>query len=152
MQREKDAMTATFDFILTRPEEEYAALLAAVEGFAIQRGLTDAVRYRLGLVIDEMVANCIEHGACVENQGIRVGVTDLEQEVEIEIIDSGPPFDPTAHAADTCRNGNVKVGGVGLCLICNLSAKITYARRGEANHTRITIDKRTQEQSCTSKK
>lgn len=147
-------MTATFDFILARPEEEYAALLAAVEDFAMERGLTDAVRYRLGLVIDEMVANCIEHGACVENQGIRVSITDLEQDIEIEIIDAGPAFDPTAHAAATCRNGNgnVKVGGVGLCLICNLSTKITYARRGEENHTRITIDKRTQEQPCNSTK
>ena len=146
-------MTASFDFTLTRPAEEQAELLAAVDDFAVRRGLTDAVRYRLGLVIDEMVANCIEHGACADqDQGIRVGITDRETEIEIEIVDSGPRFDPTAQAAVSCRNADVKVGGIGLCLVCNLSAEVAYVRRGQANHTRITLDKSTQEQTCNSTK
>ena len=153
MQREKDAMTASVEFTLTRPAEEQAELLAAVEDFAVRRGLTNAVRFRLGLVIDEMVANCIAHGACAgQDQGIRIDVTDRENEVEIKIVDSGPRFDPTAQAAASCRNGDVKVGGIGLCLVCNLSAEVAYDRRGDANHARITLDKSTQAQTCNSTK
>jgi len=145
-------MIAKFDFALNRPEEDQAELLAAVEEFADALGLPPSVRYRLGLVIDELVSNCIAHGARPgEDRGIRVGISDSGDDMTVEIVDSGPPFDPTAHASRKClQPGDVKVGGMGLCLVRNLATRMEYSRFDGFNRTRITIAKSIQENACTS--
>ena len=145
-------MIAKFDFALNRPEEDQAELLAAVEEFADALGLPPSVRYRLGLVIDELVSNCIAHGARPGgDRGIRVGVTDGSEAVTIEIVDAGPPFDPTTHAIRKCpADEDVRVGGMGLCLVRNLATRMEYSRFDGFNRTRITIAKSIQENACTS--
>lgn len=145
-------MNQRFDFSLTRPEEEHPALLDAVEAFAAELGLDAAMRFRLGLVIDEMVANCVEHGPGPgQERAIRVEVVDNAHCIAVEITAIGPPFDPTRHEFSACRDtDDIRIGGVGICLICNLAAEVTYSRRGNANHTRIVLEKPTQEPACNS--
>lgn len=147
-------MIAKFDFALNQPEEDHAGLLAAVEEFAAALGLPAPLRYRLGLVIDELVANCIAHGARPGgDRGIRVGVTDGSEAVTIEIVDAGPPFDPTTHAIRKCpADEDVRVGGMGLCLVRNLAARMEYTRRDGFNRTMVALAKSPQEQACTSTK
>lgn len=147
-------MIAKFDFALNRPEEDHAELLAAVEEFAAALELPAFLRYRLGLVIDELVANCIAHGARPgEDRGIRVGVTDGRDALAIEVVDAGPPFDPTAYSVRKCpAGGDVKVGGMGLCLIRTLAATMEYSRRDGFNCTLVTLAKCPQEKACTSTK
>ena len=147
-------MLAKFDFALTSPEEDHAMLLQAVEEFADALAYPPPLRYRLGLVIDELVSNCIAHGARPgQDRGIRVGITDGEDSLTIEVVDSGPPFDPTTHTVRKClEDGDVKVGGMGLCLVRNLAAHVDYSRRDGLNHTRVTLAKSIQEPPCTSMK
>ena len=147
-------MIAKFDFALNRPEEDHAELLAAVEEFAAALGLPEQLRYRLALVIDELVANCIAHGARPgEDRGIRVGVTDGREAVTIEIVDAGPPFDPTSHAIRKCpADEDVWVGGMGLCLVRTLAARMEYTRRDGFNRTLVSLAKSHQEKACTSTK
>lgn len=147
-------MIAKFDFALNRPKEDHAELLAAVDEFAAALELPAPLRYRLGLVIDELVANCIAHGARPgEDRGIRVGITDGRDALTIEIVDAGPPFDPTAHSFRKCSaGGEVKVGGMGLCLVRTLSARMEYSRLDGLNRTLITLAKCPQEKACTSTK
>lgn len=147
-------MIAKFDFALTSPEEDHAELLQAVEEFADALGLQPSIRYRLGLVVDELVSNCIAHGARPgEDRGIRVGITDGGEDMTVEVVDSGPPFDPSAQAIRKCLpEGDVRVGGMGLCLVRNLSVGMDYARQGGMNRTRVTLAKNIQENTCTSTK
>ena len=147
-------MIAKFDFALTNPEEDHAVLLQAVEEFADALGLQPSLRYRLGLVVDELVSNCIAHGARPgEDRGIRVGITDGGEDMTVEIVDSGPPFDPTAHANRKClQEGDVKIGGMGLCLVRNLASSMGYVRQDGMNRTRVTLAKNIQENTCTSTK
>jgi anti-sigma regulatory factor (Ser/Thr protein kinase) len=143
MQREKDAMTARFEFTLARPKEEQAELLEALERFARQRGLCPALRYRLGLVVDELVANCIAHGASPgQDLAVRVAVEDGGEAVDIEIVDDGPEFDPTSHPVSRCPDkGPARVGGMGLCLVRTMAAGIAYSREQSVNRTRVTLRK-----------
>jgi anti-sigma regulatory factor (Ser/Thr protein kinase) len=147
-------MIAKFDFALTNPEEDHAVLLQAVEEFADALGLQPSLRYRLGLVVDELVSNCIVHGARPgEDRGIRVGITDGGEDITVEIVDSGPPFDPTVHANRKClHEGDVRIGGMGLCLVRNLASGMGYVRQDGMNRTRVTLAKNIQENTCTSTK
>lgn len=147
-------MTASFDFTLVRPTEEQAALLAALERFCEQRTLLPALRYRLGLIVDELISNCIAHGTVPgQDTTIRVFVTDLENTVVIEIIDAGPRFDPSTHPISRCpEKGPAAIGGMGLCLVRNLAADFTYTRGQSSNHLRITLAKDSQEPECNSRK
>lgn len=136
-------MTARFEFALARPKEEQAEMLDALERFARQRGLCPALRYRLGLVVDELVANCIAHGARPGHDlTVRVAVEDGDESVGIEIVDDGSEFDPTRHPVSRCpEKGPARVGGMGLCLVRNMTADIAYSREQSANRTRITLRK-----------
>jgi anti-sigma regulatory factor (Ser/Thr protein kinase) len=154
MPGEKDAMTSGFEFSLNRLEDDQQNLLAALEEFARARALPDALRYRLGLIVDEIVSNSLTHGRSRgEDCSVSVVVTDGEEDVVVEIVDTCPPFDPTAHAVERCTGeGEVHVGGVGLCLVRNLAARMDYARSQGCNRTRITICKNMQENACNSTK
>jgi anti-sigma regulatory factor (Ser/Thr protein kinase) len=154
MAGEKDTMGARFDFTLTRLADEHPELLAALENFAKSRSLPAAVRYRLGLIVDEIVSNCITHGSSLgRNCGVNVTVTDGDEDIVVEIADSCPPFDPTSHTPHTCREGgNIAVGGMGLCLVRKLSAHMDYDRSEGRNRTRITLRKNIRENACNSTK
>jgi anti-sigma regulatory factor (Ser/Thr protein kinase) len=154
MKREKDAMPAQIEFTLTRPEEEYAALLASIEAFGEDQAWPAALRYRLGLVVDELVSNCINHGTPPgQDTIIKVCIKNRDYEVVIEIDDTGPAFDPTSHPISRCSDsGPVHVGGMGLCLVRNLVSSIVYSRLKSSNHIRVAIAKKTQEQECNSAK
>ncbi len=136
-------MTDRFEFALASPKEEQAEMLDALERFARQRGLCPALRYRLGLVVDELVANCIAHGARPgRGLAVRVAVEDGEEAVGIEIVDDGPEFDPTSHPVSRCpEKGPAQVGGMGLCLVRNMAAGIAYSREKSVNRTRVTLHK-----------
>lgn len=136
-------MTTRFEFAMASPKEEQADMLDALERFARQRGLCPALRYRLGLIVDELVANCIAHGARPgRDLAVRVAVEDGEVSVGIEIVDDGPEFDPTSHPVSRCpEKGPDQVGGMGLCLVRNMAADIAYSRDKSVNRTRITLSK-----------
>ena len=154
MKREKDAMSAQIEFTLSRPEEEHAALLASIEAFGEDQALPAALRYRLGLVVDELVSNCIDHGTRPgQDTTITICVKNRDYEVVIEIDDNGPEFDPTTHPVSRCsESGPVHVGGMGLCLVLNLVSSIVYSRLKSSNHIRVAIAKKSQEQECNSAK
>lgn len=147
-------MTARFDFSLNRPEDDQQNLLAALEEFARARALPDALRYRLGLIVDEIVSNSLTHGKSRgQDCEVSVVVTDGEEDMIVEIVDTCTPFDPTAHTLERCaKHGDVRIGGMGLCLVRNLAARMDYTRSGGRNRTRLTISKNMQEKACNSTK
>ncbi len=154
MQRENGSLSAQLDFTLSRPEKNQAELLAAIERFAVRLALSEALRYRLALIVDEVVTNCIVHGACNgKDHTIRVHILDRESELIIEISDTGCPFDPTSHPEPRCPEGEpVLLGGAGLCLVRRLANGIQYTRSRDHNHLLISLNKAKQENACSFKK
>lgn len=145
-------MTQKIGFLLRRPAEQLSELLAAIETFGIAHDLNAALRFKLGLLVDELVANCIAHGAEPgSDMSIRVEVEDADNELHLRIQDSGPAFDPTTHPLTRCpESGPVQIGGMGLCIVRNLASSVSYARVGDRNHLRITLHKNTGEKECSS--
>jgi anti-sigma regulatory factor (Ser/Thr protein kinase) len=149
-----DSGSAQFNFTLSRPENDQAALLAAVEQFGVKNALPDALRYRIGLIVDELVTNCIAHGACTgKNQTVQVSISNKKDELVIEITDSGLPFDPTTHPLPLDPESEpMRVGGVGLCLVRRLTDKMQYTRNDNRNHVVISLDKTKRENACSLKR
>ncbi len=154
MQSEKNGISARFEATFSRPEENHAAILAAVEQFGLERALNQWLRYRLGVIIDELVMNAIMHGGCTgENQTVSVTVFDRANEVLIKIIDTGLPFDPTILVSRCLDEGSqIPIGGVGLCLVRRLADRMQYRREKGRNHLVISLNKTQMEDVCSLKK
>lgn len=152
-------MTTRFDFALNCPEHDHAGLMRAVEQYADELALSASVRFRLLLLIDEIVSNSLQHGQTPgdpANPGcsaepVRIAITDHDAGLTIEITDNGPPFDPAAHPAPSYDGQTPpKIGGMGLCLIRKMAASLRYERLDGRNHVRITLTKEPEENRCCS--
>lgn len=148
-------MSARFEYTLARPEKKHAALLAAVERFSLKRNLSQALRYRLSVIIDELVINAIMHGGCCgENQTLSVSILDQPTELIIKIIDTGSPFDPTRPLLPRCpeKGRPVPIGGVGLKMVQHLADRIHYCRHDDRNVILLSLNKNKPEAVCSCKK
>ena len=143
MTGEKNAVAARIELVIDQSRCDQTILLAAIDDFAAARALSETLRYRLGLIVDELITNCIVHGACLSRgNDIRVTVEDSENELIVEIIDSGQTFDPTATSLPQCpQTGRVAEGGVGLSLVRRLAEGGHYNRRDNRNHLRLSLKK-----------
>ena len=142
MRKKQGTTTDQLEFTLSPPEKDQAALLAAIEQFGIEQGFVEAFRYRLGLIVDELVTNSTVHGACSgADQTVKVHIVVHENDLVIEIIDTGLPFDPTTHPLQHCcpQDGPVSIGGAGLSLVRRLADQIHYRRSNGHNHLVITL-------------
>jgi serine/threonine-protein kinase RsbW len=124
-----------FEFTLVPPEKDQPALLAAVERFAADAGLSPALRYRLGLIVDELVSNSIIHGCCRgPDKKVQVAIEYQQHTLRIQIVDPGPAFDPTSQADPCLSVERPTVGGVGLSLVRHLVDEFHYTRKKGCNH------------------
>lgn len=149
-----DDLPARFEITFSRPEDNHAALLVAVEQYGRERGLNQVLRYQLGVIVDELVMNSIMHGGCTgENHTLSVGIIDHPNELLVEIIDSGLPFDPTALVSRCPRDTlQISIGGVGLCLVRRFADCMKYTRTKNRNHLRLSLNKTKTEDVCSLKK
>ena len=155
MQKKQGDTTGQIEFTLSPPEKDQAALLAAIDQFGIEQGLLESFRYRLGLIVDELVTNSTVHGTCSgADQTVKVYIAVHESNLVIEIVDSGLPFDPTTHPLPHCcpQDGPVSVGGAGLSLVRRLADQIHYSRSNDHNHLVITLNTVKKESACSLKK
>lgn len=155
MQKKQRKTTDQLEFTLSPPEKDQAALLAAIEQFGIDHGFLESFRYRLGLIVDELVTNSTVHGTCIgAGQTVKVNIAVHDNDLVIEIVDTGLPFDPTTHPLQHCcpQDGPVSVGGAGLSLVRRLADQIHYSRSNDHNHLVITLNTVKKESACSLKK
>jgi serine/threonine-protein kinase RsbW len=146
-----DVKPARFEYFCTRPDQHHKALLAAVEQFAEERALEQRLRYHLGVIVDELVMNCITHGGCSgENHSLSVTLDDEPKLVALCLVDSGRPFDPASHPLPNCpkTEKDVSVGGVGLCLVRRFCDDLQYTRTEDHNEVRLFLYKTKTEDLC----
>lgn len=88
------------------------------------------------MVVEEWVANVVEHGGASPETLIGLDLTSEGDRVRIAVSDAGQPFDPTtvAFAGPNPQRG----GGAGLAMIASLCRIAGYARQGGRN--RLTLE------------
>jgi len=105
--------------------------LLVTRAFAARSGLGGTASDHLAMVVEEWVANVVEHGGPRAGSRIALRLQRGEGLVRLSFSDAGRPFDPraAARAGPNAERG----GGAGLALIhawCRIAA---YGRRAGRN-------------------
>ncbi len=104
---------------------------------------SQADRKKIELAIEEAVVNIIRHAYQDPGHEIAMIFRKLPGKIEIEIRDSGKPFNPLEHILPIDPNLSLeerKIGGIGLSLIENIMDELDYKRQDEIN--RLILGKR----------
>jgi len=95
------------------------------------------------LALEEALVNVVSY-ACPDGTGkmeVRCS-RDEQKRFVIEILDSGPPFDPLSKEDPdvTAAMGDREIGGLGIFFMKQLMDSIEYARQNDKNILRLTKD------------
>ncbi len=115
-------------------------LLSQLDGTA----LTDRARFRIELVLEELVMNVVRHGhpraAAHDGFSFRLGVEVSADLVQLCLEDDGVPFDPATapDAVPPATLAEARVGGLGLVLVHKSARSLRHERIGTLN--RLWVD------------
>lgn len=120
---------------------EIPRLLDWVETCCAECGVEGDTPFKLALVLEEAVANVINHAFVGASSPPRIAVELAieDDETTAEVIDNGQPFDPTA-ASEPDRASPLEsrdVGGLGIHLIREMMDRVEYRRAGGENRLRL---------------
>ena len=128
-----DGQTRTFRVT----PDEISAADAWIEDVGRRWGIAERTAFGARLCVAEIAANVLEHGG-VHAEPAEFGVTLRRREsgLDVEITDSGRPFDPTAvlerPLSDSIEAAHI--GGLGLRLVRCYASEVTYRHDGVCNH------------------
>jgi len=129
-----NCLTLTNDY---RSLEQMAAWL---EHFADAHALPAQVVFRLDLVLTEAVTNVLDHAYPANAMGLIELIGNVgEDEIQIDLIDDGQPFDPVALAPIVLPKSldDATPGGLGVHLIRRYTSRLEYRREGARNKLRL---------------
>jgi len=91
------------------------------------------------VIIEELFSNITRYAfEDKEEHLIDVRLTNCENQIEIEMIDDGIPFNPLDYQLQTPADPtSAETGGMGLTLIKAFSSSLTYERSSGKNHLKI---------------
>ena len=122
-------------------EEALKTLSETVERFAEAESIGGALPYRLNLVLDELVTNCVTHSLReVAAPHLRLRLSRCEDAVQAEVEDNGSAFDPLteAPAPDTSLEVEDRpIGGLGVYFVKEFTDRVSYERSGGFNRVKL---------------
>lgn len=121
---------------------QHQAMIRSFIGHALEKAGFDEMEINmLVLAVDEAVANVNEHAySHDESKEVHVRVAIGQEDVQIEIIDTGKGFDPAKIKQDNLEQlvADRKSGGLGLRLIQKIMDDVQYQIvPGEKNELRM---------------
>jgi anti-sigma regulatory factor (Ser/Thr protein kinase) len=120
--------------------EEIAAADAWVEQIGRSWGIPERIALGARICVTEIANNVLEHGASLA-QAVKLGVTLCRRGsgLDVEITDSGTPFDPTAVTERPLPQSieEAEIGGLGLRLVRYYASDITYCHDGLCNRLKL---------------
>jgi anti-sigma regulatory factor (Ser/Thr protein kinase) len=124
------------EIVLTNEPGERQRLLTALETFAREQHLPEAVRHAADLALEEHLTNIVRYG--YGDGGLHEIRLRFEIEgdlLKLEVVDDGKPFDPLQRPeVDTSVPLEKKpVGGLGIHLIRQFMDQVQYRREGDKN-------------------
>ncbi|WP_217433154.1 ATP-binding protein [Rugamonas aquatica] len=125
-------MKTDFEQIVAANLEAIAPLADAIASWATATALAGQDVFHLNLVLEELVTNIILHGGGKSQySAIRLRICCVGDVLEVELRDSGPPFDPFS-APPPALGLHIDarpVGGLGVHLVRGLMHECHYQRR-----------------------
>lgn len=99
-------------------------------------------RFRLNLILEELVSNTVHHGlAQAANHTIRVELRRQADGVEVTLTDDAPPFNPFGRSSTVAETPleDRPIGGLGLHLVEAFAINKRYRRDGNRNVVDFTL-------------
>lgn len=131
--------------VLRNDLSEIVKLRRELESFGQRCGLSSKTRFELNLILEEVVANVISYAYRDDQRHEIVVRADLRNgELVIEVEDDGRAFNPMQVPRPDLERPleGMKVGGLGLHLVRELTTSIEYDRIEEKN--RLVMRKKTE--------
>jgi anti-sigma regulatory factor (Ser/Thr protein kinase) len=128
-----DGQTRTFRVT----PEEISAADAWIEDLGRRWGIAERTAFGARICVAEIAANVLEHGGG-QAEPAELGVTLRRREsgLDVEITDSGRPFDPTTfpERPPAATIEATRIGGFGLRLVRSYASELSYRHDGVCNH------------------
>jgi len=118
-----------------------------LDGFAEKHAIPSDIIQKFKIAIDDLVTNIISHGLRDDDdQTIEVKFECSEEQMVVEIIDEGMPFDmfETAKPDTTLSIEDREIGGLGILLVNELMDEVAYQRRNNSNVVRLIMKLRSE--------
>jgi serine/threonine-protein kinase RsbW len=112
--------------------------LTLLEGFLETQSIGDDARARIAIIVEELVANIIEHSGSPADQPISLALERSGDEIALTLSDSGMAFDPCA-PAQLAEAPPERGGGAGLALVQSWASSISYSRADGRNTLKLVI-------------
>ena len=93
-------MSAELSMQVEPRRDELERIHAAVEDLAEREEWSPGLIFRVNLILEELVINIMDYGDDEGRHRIEVTVTSDPDEVVMDLVDSGKPFDPTHDAPE----------------------------------------------------
>ncbi len=137
-------MSATRTLRVPNRIEELPGISEAVETLGREEDWSPDVSYAVVLALEEVATNVVRHGGSQEGTSeIEVEVISTDEEVRVEVRDSGKPFDPFHDAPEPDIDAALEdrqIGGLGVHFVKVLMDEASYRREDGRNH--VTMVKR----------
>ncbi len=116
------------------PDEALRHMEQSIEEFGHQEQWPEDLIFKLHLILEELGLNAMTYGGA---SSVRVIISELAENVTIEISDDGGAFDPLNDAPDADIDASLedrRIGGLGIHLVRTLTNDLSYRREGGRNH------------------
>lgn len=124
--------------------EDLADLVAAIETLGEEDGWSGELTFRVSLVVDELAQNVVDYAYNDASGDVEVAVTSLDENIVIEIVDEGKPFDPLTEAPAPDLTSPIEsrpIGGLGVHFTKTLMDDVEYRRESGRNCLKIVTRK-----------
>ena len=134
-------MSERLSLTVSNSVDELPGITAAVEEMGDREEWPPDLAFKVNLVLDELVVNVCSH-AYDHDDGvheIEINLNSEPDELSIEIIDDGRPFDPlTAPPPNLDAPLEERsIGGLGLHLVQTMMDDMKYQRKDGRNHLKV---------------
>ncbi|MCT2401533.1 ATP-binding protein [Novosphingobium mangrovi (ex Huang et al. 2023)] len=132
-------MNCDYERTLSDGRAGFPAFLEAIESYLEGAGLPIDVVTKVMIVFDELGSNILDHGSADGIPSITTRLNVRKDALEVELSDTGIPFDPLSlPAPDTSLSVEDRpVGGLGIHIVRELMDRVEYNREGALNTIRF---------------
>ena len=135
-------MSSRFSIKIETRVEELNRIASIVEEIGEKEGWPLDLVFKVNLILEELGLNIINYGHTGGLHEIDITLTSTDEELTIEIVDDGKPFDPITDAPVPDVNAPMedrRIGGLGVHLVQEMTDEMHYRRVRDTNQVTLLI-------------
>ncbi len=135
-------MSSRFTIRIETRVEELNRIASIVEEIGEKEDWPPDLVFKVNLILEELGLNIINYGHTGGLHEIDITLISTDEELKIEIMDDGKPFDPITDAPVPDVNAPMEergIGGLGVHLVQTMTDEMHYRRVRDTNQVTLLI-------------